>query len=117
MVSNIITDLLHEPLIQNNKVEIIHTHVKFKEMTKFGQFAIKVLIHRVESFLQFLLVQLANGIMGRIVVDVGKENGLRECGFDVYTRAPVTMPARPNLEIEVINISVLETQPDAVLTL
>ena len=103
MVSNIITDLLHEPLIQNNTVEMMHTYVKFKEMTKLGQFAIKVLIHRVESFLQFLLVQLANGIMGRVVVDVGKENSLGERWLNMLSRASIAVPACTNLSCIILN--------------
>lgn len=40
--------------------------------------------------------------MGRVMINVGEQNGLREGGFDVFSRTPVTMPAGSNLEIVMV---------------
>ena len=54
-------------------------------MPKLRQFAVQILVHRVKSLLQLLLCQLANGIVGGVVVDIGEEDGLREGRLDVLS--------------------------------
>jgi len=62
-----------------------HTHVKLKEVSKFRQLAVQVLINRIKAFLKFLRGQTADRIVCRVMINVGKEDGLRECGFDVFS--------------------------------
>ena len=47
-------------------------------MTKFCQFAVQVFINRIESFLELFIREFTHGIVGRVVVDVRKEDGLGE---------------------------------------
>jgi len=56
--------------IANKVVTDIVTHVKLQEMPKLRQFAVQILVHSVKPLLQLLLGQLADAVMGRVVVDV-----------------------------------------------
>ena len=54
-------------------------------MPKLCQLAVQVFVHRVETFLKLLGGQSADRIVSRVVVNVGKQDGLREGGFDVLS--------------------------------
>lgn len=54
-------------------------------MTKLRELAVEVLINRVEPLLKLSLSELANGVMGRVVVHIGQENGLGERRFDMFS--------------------------------
>lgn len=40
-------------------------------MSELRQFAVQVLINRIEPFLQLLLIQFADRVMRRVMVDIG----------------------------------------------
>ena len=71
--------------------------MELKKMTKFCQFAVQVFINRIESFLELFIREFTHGIVGRVVVDVRKQDGLRECRFDVFPRATVAVAAGTDL--------------------
>ena len=52
--------------------------MKFEKMPKLRQLAVQVLVNRIKTFLKFLWGQAADRIVGRVMVDVGKQNSLRE---------------------------------------
>lgn len=70
-------------------------------MTKLCKLTVQVLIDSIKSLLQFLVCQLAYGVVGRVMVDVWEKNGLRERGLDVLARASITVAACTNLTIGV----------------
>ena len=74
-----------------------YTHMKFKKVSELRQLAVQVLVNRVKPLLEFLRGQTADRIVGRVMIHVRKQNGLRECGLDVLSRAPVTVPAGTDL--------------------
>ena len=45
------------------------------------------------------------------MVNVREQNGLREGGFDVFSRTPITMPAGSDLEIVVVRVGFLIAPP------
>ena len=71
--------------------------MQLKQMAELREFAVQVFIHCIKALLKFLLVQLAYWVMGRVVVHVGEQDGLREGGPDVLARAAIAVSARANL--------------------
>ena len=57
--------------------------MKLEKVSKLRQLAVQVLVNRIETLLKFFWGQTADRIMGRVMVNVRKQNGLQECGFDV----------------------------------
>lgn len=96
-----------------------YTHMKFKKVSKLRQLAVQVLVNRVKSLLKLLRGQTADRIVGRVMVHVREQNGLRECGFDVLSRTPVTVPAGSDLWTTMGNVSFfgIRREPDAAITL
>lgn len=82
MISNIITDM------------------HLLDFTVLGQFDKEILVDIVKVLLNLSLGQITTGIMGRVMVHVGDKDGLREIGFDVFTRTTITMSTSTNLEVE-----------------
>ena len=54
-------------------------------MSKLRQLAVQVFEDRIKALLKLLRGQAADRIVGRVMVHVGKQNGLRERGFDVFS--------------------------------
>jgi len=54
-------------------------------MPKLCQFAIQILVHGVKALLKLLLGQLADTVVGRVVVDIWQEDGLRKGGPYVFS--------------------------------
>ncbi len=54
------------------------TYMKLKEMTKFGQFTVEIFIYSIKPFLEFFLGELANWVMGWVMIHIGKKDGLRK---------------------------------------
>lgn len=52
--------------------------MKLEEMAKFGKLAVKILIDSIESLLKLLLRELADGVVGRVVIHVREEDRLGE---------------------------------------
>lgn len=84
------------------------THVKLQEMPKLRQLAVQIFVHRVKSLLQLLLGLRAHWVVRRVVVDVGKEDGLRERGLDVLPRAAIAVTTCANLEEERLCVGQVE---------
>jgi hypothetical protein len=61
---------------------------------------IQILKDSIETFLELFVTQLANGIMGGIVINVGKQYCLRERWFDMFSRTTVAVTASSNFVIE-----------------
>ena len=61
------------------------THVKLEKVSKFRQLAVQVLVNGIKTLLKFLGSQTADRIVGRVVIYVREENGLREGWFDVFS--------------------------------
>ena len=85
-----------------------YTHMKFKKVPKLRQLAVQVLVDRVKTLLKFFRGQTADRIVGRVMVYIWEQNGLRECGLDVLARAPVTVPTGSDLLMTMANVSSLE---------
>lgn len=66
-------------------------------MTKLAELNIKVFINCIEAFLQLFFGKFADGIVGRVMVDIGKQNCLGERRSDMLSRAPVSVAASTNL--------------------
>ena len=71
--------------------------MQLKQMAELRKFAVQVFIHCVKALLEFLLVQLAYWVMGRVVVHIGEQDGLGEGGPDMLARAAIAVSARANL--------------------
>ena len=56
--------------ISNQMVSNIVTDVEFEQMTRLGQLNVEILIHGIEALLKLLVGQLANGVVGGVVVHV-----------------------------------------------
>lgn len=50
--------------------------------------------------LELVRVHLALGVVGRVLVQVGEQDGLRVGGLDVLARAPVAVPAGADFVVE-----------------
>lgn len=72
-------------------------------MTELCKFTIQVLVHSVKTFLKFFGGKLANRVVCRVMVDVRQKNGLRERGTNMFSRAPITVPTRPDLFNDIIS--------------
>ncbi len=62
-------------------------------MTKLGQLAIQIFINGIKALLKLLLRQFADGVMSRIVVDIGQKNCLGKRGSNVLPGAPIAVSA------------------------
>ncbi len=71
--------------------------MQFHKVPKLGQFAIQILINCIEALLKLLLGQLANGVMCRVVVNVGKQNCLRKGWLDMLSRTAISVATCANL--------------------
>ena len=65
-----------------------------------AHFAPKVLVEGVEVVLQLARVHLVLGVVGRVLVEVGQEDGLRVRGLDVLAAAAVAVAAGADLVVE-----------------
>ena len=60
----------------------------------------KVLVEGVEVVLQLARVHLVLGVVGRVLVEVGQEDGLRVRGLDVLAAAAVAVAAGADFVVE-----------------
>lgn len=65
-----------------------------------AHFAPKVLVEGVKVVLQLARVHFVFWVVGRVLVQVGQEDGLRVRGFDVLAAAAVAVPAGANFVVE-----------------
>ena len=85
MVANVITYLWDSSELSIYSKIRKTTHVKLEKVSKFRQLAVQVLINGIKTLLKFLGSQTADWIVGRVVIYVREENGLREGWFDVFS--------------------------------
>ena len=71
--------------------------MKLQQVSKLRQLTVEVLIYRVKALLQLLFGLVTYGVVRGVVVDVRKQDGLRECRFDVFPRATVAVAAGTDL--------------------
>jgi hypothetical protein len=71
--------------------------MELKKVTKLCKLAIQIFVHGVETLLQLALSLLADGVVGGVVVNVGKKYSLGKRWSDVFTRAAVAMAASADL--------------------
>ena len=71
--------------------------MQLKQMAELRKLAVQVFVYGIEALLEFLLVQLAHWVMGRVMVHIGKQDSLGEGGPDVLARAAIAVSARANL--------------------
>jgi len=86
--------------VSNKMIANVITHVEFEKVPKLRQLTVQVLVYRIETLLKLLGGQTADRIVSRVVVNVGKQDGLREGRFDVLSRAPIAVPAGSNLIVK-----------------
>lgn len=86
--------------MSEHTIIIIITNNHLLDLAELAHLAPKVLVERIKVVLQLARIHLILRIVGGVLVEVGKENGLRVGGLDVLARAPVAVSARPDLVVE-----------------
>ena len=81
-------------------IVIIITNHHLLGLAVFAHFAPKVLVEGVKVVLQLARVHLVLGVVGRVLVEVGQEDGLRVRGLDVLAAAAVAVAAGADLVVE-----------------
>ena len=85
---------------KTHTVVIIVTNHHLLDLAKLAHLAPEVLVEGVEVVLQLRRVHLDLGVVGRVLVQVGQQDGLRVRGLDVLARAAVAVAARADLVVE-----------------
>lgn len=73
---------------------------EFLELAVLAQLAPNVLVKGVKVVLQLRGVHPVLGVVGRVLVQVGHEDGLAVRGLDVLARAAVAVAAGADFEVE-----------------
>jgi len=81
-------------------VIVVVTHDDLLNLAKLAHLAPKVLVEGVEVILQLGGVHLALGVVGRVLVQVRQQDGLRVRGLDVLARAAVAVSAGADFVVE-----------------
>ena len=81
-------------------VIIIITNNHLLNLPKLAHLAPKVLIKRIKVILQLTCIHLILRIIGRVLVEVGQENGLGVRGLDVFSRAAVAVATGADFVVE-----------------
>jgi hypothetical protein len=71
--------------------------MQLEKVTKLGQFTIQVLVDSIKAFLELPWSELADRVVGWVVVDVREEDGLRKRRLDMLPRAAITVTTCSNL--------------------
>jgi len=97
--------------VADQVIIVIVTNNQFLEFAVFAHLAPYVLVEGVEVVLQLTRVHLVLGVVGRVLVHVGHEDGLRVRGFHMLARAAVTVAACTDLVVEgAIDLVLLGTE-------
>jgi hypothetical protein len=92
-------------------VIVVVTDNQFLEFAIFAHLAPYVLVKSVEVILQLARVHLVLGIVGRVLVHVWHEDGLRVRGLNVFARAAVAVAACADLVVEgAVDLVLLSTE-------
>lgn len=86
--------------IADEMVIIIITHNHLLNLAKLAHLAPEILVKGIEMILQLRCVHLDLGVVGGVLVQVGKQDGLRVRGLDVLARTAVAMAAGADFIIE-----------------
>lgn len=81
-------------------IVVVVAHHHLLGLAVLAHFAPKVLVEGVEVVLQLARVHLVLGVVGRVLVEVGQEDGLRVRGLDVLAAAAVAVAAGADLVVE-----------------
>lgn len=79
---------------------VIITNHDLLRLAVLAHLAPKVLVEGVEVVLQLARVHLVFGVVGRVLVEVWEEDGLRVGGFDVLATAAVAVSAGADFVVE-----------------
>ena len=85
---------------QQLTIIIVIAHHHLLGLAVLAHFAPKVLVEGVEVVLQLARVHLVLGVVGRVLVEVGQEDGLRVRGLDVLAAAAVAVAAGADFVVE-----------------
>ena len=85
---------------QRRTIIIIIANHDLLNLAKLAHLAPEVLVEGVEVVLQLARVHLDIGVVRRVLVQVGQQDRLAVGGLDVLARAPIAVPARPDLVVE-----------------
>lgn len=81
-------------------IVVVVAHHDLLDLAVFAHLAPKVLVEGIEVVLQLLWVHARLVVVGRVLVEVGQENGLRVGWFDVFARAAVAVAACADFVVE-----------------
>jgi hypothetical protein len=83
----------HNKRDKTRTIVVVITYNHLLDLAKLAHLTPEVLVEGIEMVLQLCGRHLKFGIVGWVLVEVRKEDGLRVGGFDVFARASVTMSA------------------------
>lgn len=86
--------------ISDQMIVVVVAHHDLLDLAVFAHLAPKVLVEGIEVVLQLLWVHARLVVVGRVLVEVGQENGLRVGWFDVFARAAVAVAACADFVVE-----------------
>lgn len=81
-------------------VVVVVAYYHFLDQAVLAQLAPDVLVEGVEVHLHLLRAHLVLGVVGRVLVEVGEEDGLRVRRLHVFARAAIAMAAGADLVVE-----------------
>lgn len=81
-------------------IVIVIAHDDLFRLPVFAHLAPKVFVEGIKVILQLRGVHLIFGVIGGVLVEVGKENRLRVRGFDVFSRAAIAVATGANLVVK-----------------
>jgi len=81
-------------------IVIIITNNHLLQLAILAHLAPKVLVKRIEIVLHLLCIHLVLGVVRRVLVEVGEEDGLRVGWLDVFARAAVAVAAGADFVVE-----------------
>jgi hypothetical protein len=85
---------------ERHTIIIIITNNHFFNLAELAHLAPEVLVEGIEVILQLAGVHLNFGVVGRVLVEVREQDGLRVGGLDVLARATVPVATGTDLVVE-----------------
>jgi len=70
------------------------------DLAKLAHLTPEVLVEGIKVILQLTRIHLVLGIVRRVLIEVGEEDGLRVRGLDVFARTAVAVAAGADLVVE-----------------
>jgi len=103
------TEPYHQPIFPSKStlrteekltIIVIITNDDLLRLAILAHLAPEILVESIEVVLQLTRVHLVLGIVGWVLVQVGKEDGLRVGGLDVFSGAAVAVAAGADFVVE-----------------